>query len=73
MEYTELLRPSTWPVFGLLSHMSPGWVAESRQAMGLAPMPGIWAADLAQYYVDLVYGDATGQIVEAEEAADPIA
>lgn len=53
--------------------VSPGWVAESRQAMGLAPMPGIWAADLAQYYVDLVYGDATGQIVEAEEAADPIA
>ncbi len=52
--------------------VSPGWVAESRQAMGLAPMPGIWAADLARYYVELVHGDVTGQIVEAEEAAGPI-
>lgn len=47
--------------------VSPGWVAESRQAIGLAPMPGIWAADLARYYVRLVHGDATGQILEAEE------
>lgn len=47
--------------------VSPGWVAESRQAIGLAPMPGIWAADLARCYVRLVHGDATGQIVEAEE------
>lgn len=47
--------------------VSPGWVAESRQAMGMAPMPGIWAADLATYYVRSVDGDGTGRIVEALE------
>lgn len=48
--------------------VSPGWLAESRQAMGLEPMPGIWAADLAKYYVALVHGEANGQVVEAEQA-----
>jgi len=48
--------------------VSPGWVAESRIKMGLEPMPGIWAKDLAEYYVELVEGDQTGQIVSAETA-----
>jgi len=48
--------------------VSPGWVAESRIKMGLEPMPGIWAKDLAEYYVDLVEGDQTGQILSAETA-----
>lgn len=48
--------------------VSPGWVAESRAKQGLDPMPGIWAADLAEYYVDVVEGDATGQVVSAEAA-----
>jgi NAD(P)-dependent dehydrogenase (short-subunit alcohol dehydrogenase family) len=48
--------------------VSPGWVAESRIKMGLEPMPGIWAKDLAEYYVDLVEGDHTGQVVSAETA-----
>jgi len=48
--------------------VSPGWVAESRQAIGLAPMPGIWAAELAQYYVALVHGTKNGEILEAEHA-----
>ena len=46
--------------------VSPGWLAESRQAIGLAPMPGIWAAELAQYYVALVHGTKNGEILEAE-------
>lgn len=46
--------------------VSPGWVAESRQAMGLDPMPGIWASDLARYYVSVVHGEVTGQVLEAE-------
>ena len=46
--------------------VSPGWVAESRQAIGLAPMPGIWAAELAQYYVAFVHGTKNGEILEAE-------
>jgi NAD(P)-dependent dehydrogenase (short-subunit alcohol dehydrogenase family) len=43
--------------------VSPVWVAESRVRAGLAPMPGIWARDLAEYYVRLVEGEATGQVV----------
>jgi NAD(P)-dependent dehydrogenase (short-subunit alcohol dehydrogenase family) len=45
--------------------VSPGWVAESRVKAGRDPMPGIWAKDLAEYYVDLVEGDQTGQVVIA--------
>ncbi len=48
--------------------VSPGWVAESRVKAGLEPMPGIWAEDLAVYYVDLVEGRQTGQILSAEAA-----
>lgn len=48
--------------------VSPGWVAESRVKAGLEPMPGIWAKDLADYYVDLVEGDETGRVVSAETA-----
>jgi len=44
--------------------VSPVWVAESRVSSGLAPMPGIWAKDLADYYVRLVEGDLTGQVVD---------
>lgn len=47
--------------------VSPGWVAESREAMGMDPMPGIRAADLAAYYVRCVGGDDTGRIFEAVE------
>ncbi len=46
--------------------VSPGWVAESRQAAGLPPEPGIWAADLAEYYVRFLHGDQTGVVAEAE-------
>jgi NAD(P)-dependent dehydrogenase (short-subunit alcohol dehydrogenase family) len=48
--------------------VSPGWVAESRVKAGLEPMPGIWARDLAEYYVDLVEGDQTGLVVDAATA-----
>lgn len=46
--------------------VSPGWVAESRVRMGLEPMPGIWAADLAEYYVRAVEGEETGETLIAE-------
>ncbi len=48
--------------------VSPGWVAESRVKAGLQPMPGIWAKDLAEYYVDLIEGDESGLVVNAEAA-----
>jgi NAD(P)-dependent dehydrogenase (short-subunit alcohol dehydrogenase family) len=47
--------------------VSPGWVAESRVKLGLEPMPGIWAKDLAAYYVRCVEGELSGQTLEAEE------
>jgi NAD(P)-dependent dehydrogenase (short-subunit alcohol dehydrogenase family) len=47
--------------------VSPGPVADSRVARGLDPMPGIWARDLAAYYVRLVEGSSTGEVVAAEE------
>jgi NAD(P)-dependent dehydrogenase (short-subunit alcohol dehydrogenase family) len=50
-----------------INAVSPGWVAESRVATGLDPMPGIWAADLAAYYVTCVTGDRSGQVLEAEQ------
>lgn len=46
--------------------VSPGWVAESRVAAGLDPMPGIWAADLARFYVRSLGGDLSGVVLEAE-------
>ncbi|HET9949487.1 MAG TPA: short chain dehydrogenase [Longimicrobiales bacterium] len=45
--------------------VSPAWLAESRVKAGLDPMPGIWARDLAAYYVELVEGDTTGRVVDA--------
>lgn len=47
--------------------VSPGWVAESRQEMGLEPEPGIRAADLAEYYARCASGDMTGEVLEAVE------
>ena len=47
--------------------VSPGWVAETRQQMGLDPMPGIWAKDLAKYYVYLAEGTVTGEVANADE------
>lgn len=44
--------------------VSPVWVAEARVRAGLPPMPGIWAKDLAEYYVRLVEGEGTGQVVD---------
>jgi NAD(P)-dependent dehydrogenase (short-subunit alcohol dehydrogenase family) len=50
-----------------LCAVSPGHVAESRVASGLDPMPGIWARDLAEYYVRCVEGEATGVVFEADQ------
>ncbi|MDX1492434.1 MAG: short chain dehydrogenase [Longimicrobiales bacterium] len=50
--------------------VSPGWVAESRQAMGLDPEPGIWARDLAEYYLSAISGASSGDVLEAQEAMD---
>jgi len=51
-----------------LNVISPGWVAETRKEMGMDPDPGIWADDLAEYYVQALSGDETGEVTEAVEA-----
>ena len=48
--------------------VSPGWVAESREEMGLDPEPGIWAAELAEYYLRWLTRNETGRVIEAVEA-----
>lgn len=50
-----------------LNAVSPGWVAEARVKAGLEPMPGIWASDLAAYYLRCVEGDASGEVLIAEQ------
>jgi len=47
--------------------VTPGPVADSRVARGLDPMPGIWARDLAAYYVRLLEGTETGAVLTAEK------
>jgi NAD(P)-dependent dehydrogenase (short-subunit alcohol dehydrogenase family) len=51
--------------------ISPGWVAESRVKMGHEPMPGIWAADLARYYLSCLEGGMTGETLLAERPMGP--
>lgn len=53
-----------------INAVSPGWVAESREEMGLNPEPGIWAADLAEYYVRWLTPGESGQVVEAVAALE---
>ena len=50
--------------------VSPGSVAETRKAMGMDPEPGIWAADLAEYYLRWLTRNETGRVVEAVEALE---
>lgn len=42
--------------------VSPGWVKETMDAMGMDSEPGMPAADIAQIYVDLVETSVTGDI-----------
>ncbi|WED23642.1 short chain dehydrogenase [Vibrio sp. JC009] len=48
-----------------INAVSPGWVAETMVAMGMDPEPGLPAADVAQYYVDLIEESTSGDIVVA--------
>jgi len=51
-----------------LNVISPGWVAETRKEMGMDPDPGSGSDDLAEYYVQALSGDETGEVTEAVEA-----
>lgn len=45
--------------------VSPGWVAETMVAMGMDPEPGMPAADVAQFYIDLMNDSHSGDIAVA--------
>jgi NAD(P)-dependent dehydrogenase (short-subunit alcohol dehydrogenase family) len=45
--------------------VSPPWVTETLQAMGMDPRGGMPAADVAQAYVDAVRGTHNGQVLDA--------
>ena len=45
--------------------VSPGWVAETMVAIGMDPEPGMPAADVAQFYIDLMNDSHSGDIAVA--------
>ncbi len=49
--------------------VSPGWVAETMEAMGMDSSTGMPAADVARLFVGLLEGDANGQTVPAVKQA----
>lgn len=48
-----------------INAVSPGWIKETMEAMGMDSEPGMPAADVAQYFVDLVDNSTSGDIVVA--------
>lgn len=44
--------------------VSPGWIRETRVALGMEPEPGTPAAEAARAYVAAVEGTMTGQVIE---------
>ena len=49
--------------------VSPPWVTETLEAMGMDPSPGMRAASLARFYAQSVEGSQTGAVLEAAEPA----
>lgn len=48
-----------------INAVSPGWLKETMEAMGMDSEPGMPAADVAQFFVDLVEHSTSGEIVVA--------
>ena len=48
-----------------INAVSPGWISETLAAMGMDPTPGLPAADVAQFYIDLVEQSTGGEIIVA--------
>ena len=49
--------------------VSPPWVSETLQAMGMDPSGGMPAAHVARAYVDAVRGAHNGQVLDARKYA----
>lgn len=59
------------PALDLADHrinvVSPGWVAETMEEMGMDPSPGTPAAQVARTFVRVVEGDMTGEVVYVDD------
>jgi NAD(P)-dependent dehydrogenase (short-subunit alcohol dehydrogenase family) len=49
--------------------VSPGWISETMQSMGMDPAPGLPAADVAQRFVTQVNTGAAGSVLVAARGA----
>ena len=52
-----------------LNVVSPGWVLETLQALGMNLEPGIPAAEVAQAYAESVDGNQTGAVIDVGRAS----
>jgi NAD(P)-dependent dehydrogenase (short-subunit alcohol dehydrogenase family) len=50
-----------------LNVVSPGWLAETRRALGLDPAGSVAAREIAGLYLKAIAGDAHGQVFSATE------
>ena len=48
-----------------INAVSPGWVKETMEAMGMDSTPGMPASEVAQYYLDLLDTSTSGEISTA--------
>lgn len=58
-----------FPAGRRINVVSPGWIAETRQRLGLDPGEASSAADVARLYLEAVAGTAHGRVIAAVEAA----
>lgn len=52
-----------------INSVSPGWVSETLESMGLSGSDGVPVAQVARAYVELVEGTAQGQVIEPRPVA----
>jgi NAD(P)-dependent dehydrogenase (short-subunit alcohol dehydrogenase family) len=50
-----------------LNAVSPVWVKETLESMGLDPRPGVSAADTARVYVEAVEGSSGAEVLEVPD------
>lgn len=46
-----------------INFVSPGWVKETLEQLGMAPSEGTAVSEVARAYVEIVEGSAQGEIV----------
>jgi NAD(P)-dependent dehydrogenase (short-subunit alcohol dehydrogenase family) len=51
------------PIGIRLNVVSPGWLEETRRALGLDPAGSVPAREIAELYLEAIAGDARGQVL----------